>query len=109
MKAKDAATQLNRKYKRWIDIPEIDLAVLYHDELFRRGGDRWRKGNIPLAGFCTLLKEMNEWIVKVCTGTGMTTYMARKNMHTFNDQAYNSAQKALDKSMYRSSLPYSEV
>jgi len=95
MKAKDAARQLNRKYKSWIDIPEIDLATLYHDELFRRASDRWRNGNIPMAGLCTLLIEMNDWIVKVCVGTGITTYMARTNMHTFNNQAYESAQRAL--------------
>ena len=90
MKVKEAVELLQGRL-----VGEADLAALYHDELMKRADVRWKSGVIPMAGFCTLLKEMNQWIVKVCKGLGKTDYQSKHLMNVFNEQAYNSAQLAL--------------
>ena len=90
MKAKDAAKSLKDKH-----VLEVDLAHLYHEELMQRANNRWRSGTIPMAGFCALLKEMNEWVTIVCRELGMTKGQAKNLMRIFNEQAYTSAERAL--------------
>ena len=95
MKVKEAVEYLTLNRIPGTDIREVELARLYHDELMKRSNIRWLSGKIPMAGFCTLLKEMNAWIVKVMLGVGLTKGRAHYLMHTFNEQAYNSAEQAL--------------
>ena len=92
MKFKEAAKSLSTTPSE--EIP-IALANLYHGELEQRANERWKSGEMPMAGFCILLKEMNEWIVKVCTGMGMPEYRGKQLMRSFNETAYEAAKLAL--------------
>ena len=78
-----------------IVISEVALANLYHEELTSRANIRWKSGKMPMAGFCTLLKEMNEWIVKVCVCMGIQEYRGKELMRSFNETAYEAAKLAL--------------
>lgn len=92
MKVKEAIESLGS-----VPVEEVTFANLYHQELVKRSEERWRSGQIPMVGFCTLLKEMNSWIVKVCVGVGIPEYRGKALMRIFNDQAYNAAKSVLDK------------
>ena len=92
MKFKEAAKSLSATPRE--EIP-VALANLYHGELEQRANERWRSGEMPMVGFCTLLKEMNEWIVKVCVCMGMPEYRGRELMRSFNETAYEAAKLAL--------------